>query len=127
MSSTKMRVEIPTNPKSLLDLAEEIYAKHTDIGTTSPLTSIEENNWTEEGPKIKPCLDKHTEAEDLKKQMEKAYKDRDLMLLGIEKAVKASRDVLTGINHSNMKRLSDWGFNVIESPKPSTEKKEEGK
>jgi hypothetical protein len=127
MSSSKMRVEIPTNPKSLLDLAEEVYAKHTDKGAASPLASIEENNWTEEGPKIKTCLDKHNEAEKLKNQMEQAYKDRDKLLLGIDKAVKASRDVLSGIYHANMKRLTDWGFIVTESPKSSSDKEEESK
>jgi hypothetical protein len=127
MSTTKMRVEIPTNPKSLLDLAKEIYDKHLEIGSSSPLSSIEDNNWTTEGPKIQACLNMHNEAEQLKGQMEKAYKDRDLLLLGIDKAVKASRDVLSGINHSNMKRLTDWGFSVIEAAKNSSDKKDDVK
>lgn len=81
------------------------------------MNSITTNNWTEEGPKIELGLQKHKEAEDLKDQMEKAYKERDLLVEGILKAVRASRDVLTGVNHDNMKRLSEWGFNVIESTK----------
>lgn len=114
-----MRVEIPENPKSLLDLAAEILKHHTELGEKSPLNVIEKDNWTTEGPNVKLCLDKHNEAEDLKANMEKAYKDRDVMLEGIIKTVKASRDVLTGAYHDNMKRMSDWGFIVYESVKPT--------
>lgn len=127
MSTQKMRVEIPENPKLLLDLALEIHAKHTADGSSSPLNSITANNWSQEGPKIELCLQKHNEAESLKSQMEKAYKDRDLLLSGIQKAVRASRDVLTGVNHDNMKRLSEWGFNVIESAKSPSKPSEESK
>lgn len=127
MSTQKMRVEIPENPKSLLELALEIRKKHIADSSSSPLNSITANNWSEEGPKIETCLQKHNEAEDLKDRMEEAYKERDLLLPGIIKAVRASRDVLTGVNHDNMKRMSEWGFTVIESAKPSSKPSEENK
>ncbi len=117
MSTIKMRVEIPLNPKSKLDLAAEIFKKHVELGSKSPLNVIETNNWIDEGPRIDLCLLLHREAENLKDKMEKAYKERDLMLSGIDKAIKASRDVLTGANHENMKRLTEWGFEVTEAPK----------
>jgi len=114
-----MRVEIPKNPKDELELAGKIYAHHTELGAASPLNAMTDHNWASEGPKVATCLDWHKKAEELKSQMEKAYKERDLLLAGIDEAVKGSRDVLTGINRSNMKRMSEWGFTVIESTKSS--------
>jgi hypothetical protein len=127
MSYTKMRVEIPENPKLLLGLAADIYKRHNADGDSSPFSSIKSNNWSTEGPKIGLCLKKHNEAELLKAKMEEAYKERDLLFDGISKAVRASRDVLTGIHHDNMKRMSDWGFTVIESPKVITKQSAETK
>lgn len=117
-----MRVGIPDNVKDLLDLAALVYTKHQADGQTSVLNGITDHNRSVEGPKIANCLLRHKEAEDYKGKMEQAYKERDLLLPGIEEAVKASRDVLTGINRSNMKRMSDWGFSVIESAKATTAK-----
>lgn len=119
MATNKMRVEIPKNPKDELELAGKIYAHHAQLGAASPLTSMTDFNWATEGPKVATCLDWHKKAEAYKKQMEEAYKERDLLLSGIDEAVKGSRDVLTGINRSNMKRMSEWGFTVIESAKSS--------
>ncbi|HAM98678.1 MAG TPA: hypothetical protein DCQ26_08695 [Marinilabiliales bacterium] len=119
MATSKMRVEIPKNPKEELELAEQIYKHHTDVGAASPLNSMTDFNWAAEGPKVATCLEWHKKAEAYKKQMEEAYKERDLLLKGIDEAVKATRDVLTGINRSNMKRMADWGFVVIESAKSS--------
>jgi hypothetical protein len=119
MATNKMRVEIPKNPKEELELAARIYGHHTELGAASPLNGMTDYNWAAEGPKVATCLDWHKKAEELKSQMEKAYKERDLLLAGIDEAVKGSRDVLTGINRSNMKRMADWGFNVIESAKSS--------
>jgi hypothetical protein len=124
MSSKRMRVKIPINPKAKIDLAQNIYTKHTSLATDSPLSVIEENNWTDEGPKIALCLAKHKEAEALKDQAEAAYKDRNILLADITKAIRASRDVLTGANRDNLKRLTEWGFDVAESVKKTSTKTE---
>ena len=117
MSYAKMRVEIPNNPSDLLDLAKKINTKHLSDGNLSPLNSIETNNWAIEGPNITLCLKNHLEAEQFRAKMEEAYKERDLLLTGINCAVRATRNVLSGVHHDNMKRLSDWGFTVNESAK----------
>ena len=124
MSYTKMRVDIPKNPKLLIDLASEIYARHLADGAQSPLNNLVANNWSTEGPKIDLCRQKHEEAEALKAKMEEAYKERDLLLTDIDNAVHASRDILTGVHHDNMKRLSEWGFMVVEAARSGPKKQD---
>ena len=47
--------------------------------------------------------------------MEKAYRERDLLMPAIDEAVKASRNLLKALNQKNPKRLTDWGFEVTDS------------
>ncbi len=112
-----MRVEIPRNAKDLLVLAEDILAKHTADGAASPLNLLEDITWATEGPKVATALAKHDEAEHYRLLMEKAYRERDLLMKETGIIVKNSRDLLTGIHRENMKRLGDWGFSVDHSPK----------
>lgn len=112
MSEVKMRVEIPKNPKELLLLATSIYTKHTNDGDSSPLLLINDFSWKIEGPKLVSAEAKHQEAEKYKKLMEAAYRERDLMMADTANIVRASRDILSGINRENMKRLGEWGFTV---------------
>lgn len=112
MSESKMRVEIPSTPKELISLAKRIHTKHTSDGTSSPLLLIADYSWAEEGPKLDLAQAKHDEAERHRKLMETAYRERDLLMANTADMVRASRDLLTGINRENMKRLADWGFTV---------------
>ena len=112
MSETKMRVEIPQNPKELLTLAGSIYEKHQKDGASSPLLLIADYSWNTEGPKLVQAQAKHDEAEKYKKLMETAYRERDFLMTDTTNIVRATRDILTGINRENMKRLGEWGFSV---------------
>ena len=112
MSEVKMRVDIPQNPKDLLSLGESLYSKHLKEGAASPLLLITDLSWNVEGPKLTQAQIKHDEAEKYKKQMETAYRERDLLMTNTANIVRASRDLLTGINRENMKRLGEWGFSV---------------
>ena len=47
-----MSVKIPRNPEDLLELAGLVYAKHTTDGAASPLNSLADYNWTDNGAKI---------------------------------------------------------------------------
>jgi hypothetical protein len=127
MSTTKMRVIIPNNPETLISLGTSIYKKHTTDGTASPLNSMVDYKWEDEGPKLTLAQEKHNEAEALKKQMEKAYKERDLIMTNFKPIIRASRDLLSGINKNNLKRLGDWGFTVESSPASSKKKTESEK
>lgn len=121
--SKKMRVVIPTAPADLLELEAAVYAKHLADGASSVLKNLEDRDWAVDGPKIALAKIEHDKAEDFKLKMEKAYKNRDLLMAPIKDTLLSSRDVLTGIMRSNMKRLGDWGFTVNDTPKPK--KKEE--
>jgi hypothetical protein len=110
----KMRVNIPRNIRELITLATAIFAKHIADGVASPLNILADIVWADEGSKIQQALDKHNEAEMHKMLMEKAYRERDLILKNTPAIVKNSRDLLTGIHRENMKRLSDWGFSVTD-------------
>lgn len=121
-TAPKMRVTIPKNPKDVLLLAEKIYQKHIADGTNSVLGLLNDHSWTTEGPKISIALDKHELAETKRKESEKAYKERDLTTDNLIAIIKASRDLLTGLNRNNMKRLSDWGFEVNDTPLPNAKR-----
>jgi hypothetical protein len=128
MPIAKMRVDIPKGAEDLIDLGEKIYSKHQTEGTASPLNQLNDYTWSVEGPKLSQAKEKHQEAENLKKKMEEAYRERDLLMTNTLQIIRASRDILTGINSANMKRLSEWGYEVVASAASSsktTEKKTE--
>jgi len=118
-TAPKMRVTIPKNPKDILLLAEKVYQKHLSEGANSVLALLNDYNWAVEGPKISVALDNYTIGETKSKESEKAYKERDLTTNNILDIIKASRDLLTGLNRNNMKRLGDWGFEVNNTPLPN--------
>ena len=112
MANSKMRVEIPKNPEELLKLATSINKKHVADGAASPLKLMADYKWENEAPKLVQAQAKHDEAESLKKKMDTAYRERDLLMSNTTNIVRSSRDLLMGINHDNVKRLGEWGFNV---------------
>jgi hypothetical protein len=114
-----MKVEIPTNIEDKLKLAQKINAKHQADGADSELRL---QPWDALSPTIGTALAYHEEAEDLKRKMNKAYEQRDLLVGPIDAAIKNSRDVLTGNHKNEMKRLGDWGFTVTESSTASKSK-----
>jgi hypothetical protein len=57
----------------------------------------------------------HKKAEELKRQAEEAYRQRDLLLGEITESVKASRDLLQGVYRDTPKTLGEYGFEVDDS------------
>ncbi len=123
MAKNNVRVEIPTNPTELLDLAKKVSDKHTADAANSPLKSIVDFNWNVTAGFIASAQAKDTEAAALKKKMEEAYGERDKNIDAIKESIKASRDVLLGINKKNPKTLGQWGFVVNESVSATPKKK----
>jgi len=123
MANSMYRVTIPKNAEELLDLATNIYAKHTELGADSPLNSMQSHKWTDNGPNVAACLAKHKLAEELKRQAEEAYRQRDLQLNEITESVKASRDLLLGVYRDNPKSLGGFGFQVDDSARAASKKK----
>ncbi|HEX3007171.1 MAG TPA: hypothetical protein VHO90_06100 [Bacteroidales bacterium] len=122
MANEKYRVPIPKGAEKLLKLASAVYKKHIADGTSSPLNSMSDYKWETEGPKLALAQAKQEEAERLMKEVEKVYKERDLLLSNIPATLRASKSILLGINSQNPKRLGDWGF-IVDST-PITEKEE---
>lgn len=106
------RVEIPRNVEELLDLANDVRKKHLADGDASPLRTLQDYDWSVEGPNIELALAKHKEAEALRRQMELAYKERDKLMGNVEGIVKSSRDVLKGVFSKTPKKLGEWGYNT---------------
>ncbi len=86
---TKGRVKLPKNAKELLDLGNLVLQKHTADGTSSLLSNLTGNDWTVTGPKIAVALAKHLEAEDYKRKMEDAYRERDKDMPEIDEILRA--------------------------------------
>lgn len=55
--------------------------------------------------------------------MEIAYREHGLLMANTTGIIRASRDILTGINRENMKRLGEWGFSVEASTTSSSKSK----
>ena len=122
MPNTKPRVNIPTNPAQKLELAARINAKHVADGTASPLNAFQSHKGEENGHKVPEALTFHQQAEELQRQANLAYRKRDLLTDEIDESIKSSRDLLLGIYRDNPKELSQWGFDVSDSPKAAAKK-----
>ena len=122
MSNPKVRVDIPNNPSQKLDLAGRIYAKHTADAENSLLNAMQTHKWEANGPEVANALSLHQQAEDLQRQANLAYRKRDLLLSEIDESIKSSRDLLLGIFRDNPKELSQWGFDVSDTPKAAAKK-----
>ncbi len=104
-----VRIEIPKNPTLFLTLAVKIAAKNTELGDASPLKALD---WATMGQKISDAASYDVQATDLHRQGESFTEKRDALLPELTEFVRASRDVLVGLNHSNPRALSDFGFVV---------------
>ena len=87
MANSTYRVNIPKNTEELLDLATQVYKRHTYLAATSPLNAMVSHKWADNGPNVEPCLLLHKKAEELKRQAEEAYRQRDLLLGEITESV----------------------------------------
>ena len=117
MAKTSGRIATSRNTGQMLELAQKVHAKHVADGNNSQLRVLEGDPWQTAGPNIAAAIAKHNEAEELKGQMEAAYRERDLLALPIEEALKSSRNLLKALNAKNPKRLAEWGFEVDDSTK----------
>ncbi|GAB4328815.1 MAG: hypothetical protein OHK0038_02760 [Flammeovirgaceae bacterium] len=115
--TTKGRVNIPINVEENLDLAKKVFDKHKADGDSSLLNNLQDYDWNKIGENISICLAKHLEAEEYRRKMEGAYRERDLYLPEINEALRASKSLLKAAFSKNPKKLGDWGFSVDDTPK----------
>ncbi len=109
MSSNRVRVDLPTGAEDRINLAKMIAAKHTELGTASPLGQLK---WEKVSPAIAAAETAHRESKRLQAQAEAATQTRDAALETIVTFLRASRDVLSGVHADEMRKLGDYGFTV---------------
>jgi hypothetical protein len=112
----KVKIRISRNVQEVIEQAQLLINKHNTDAQASVLNALQDTNWTDVNTKVGNCLAHHLRAEELKRQMELAYRERDLLLMPITETVKASRDLLLGVFRANPKKLGDWGFKVSDKP-----------
>lgn len=115
--TTRGRIIITKNIPDNLDLAQKIYDRHLADGKESLLKNLEDVIWEDIGPQIKQCMQLHRKAEELKRQMEDAYRQRDLAYPKISEAIQSTKLYLKGRFAKNPKKLGEWGFNVDDTPR----------
>lgn len=119
MPKNVLRIVIPRKIDELLKLAGLIYNKHLLDGAKSPLRTLSDYNWDEHGPKLQQAIAKHAEAEEYRRRMEQAYRERDLLMEDVDGLIKSSRDLLKGMYKKTPKKLGEWGFEVNDTPRPN--------
>lgn len=114
---TKGRVVVSPNFTELMELAETVYKKHLADGANSLLNNLDGDDWAVSGPLIAPSLALHKQAEELAKQADKIYRERDTMAASVKSALITSKNALKGRFSNSPKKLADWGFVVDDTPK----------
>ena len=119
-TTTKGRVNVPKAPKEGFELAAKIYVKHKADGATSELKNLDGISWDVVGPTITKGQEHHEEAERLKGLMEEQYRLRDAVFVDVDGANRASAAYLKGKYQKNVKKLTAWGFEVDDTPRPKS-------
>lgn len=109
MASSTVRIDLPKNPGEIIKLAQDIVAKHTELGTASPLGGLK---WREIQPQIEKADTSNKESKRLAKLAEAETADRDTALEIVNDFIRSARDILSGIHRGEMRRLGDYGFVV---------------
>lgn len=122
MANNSGRVTLSRNPEKILRLAVRIFGKHQSDGNVSLLKTLADNDWDVTGPKVAGCLEKHLQAEELRRQAEIAIQERDKVMSEIENIVRNSAALLKGVYRKTPSKLTDWGFEVDSSPKATKPK-----
>lgn len=113
---TSGRIELPKNPKELLNLAQQIVKKHQTDGAASSLNVLTDIKWEELGPVIDKTLENHLQAEEAKRKAEDLYRERDKHLTEISKIIRSTAALLKALHRENPKKLGEWGFEINDSP-----------
>ncbi len=123
MARKNVKVIIPRNPDRLIELGEQILAKHDADPASSPLAGL---NIAEFAAKVALAKERHAMAKKLRKDAETATEDRD-HALGHKKDqstttegtvlnyVTRSRHILMGVYKGKEQHLGNFGFEVNQS------------
>jgi hypothetical protein len=112
----KPRIIIPDNPAELLKLGAQIYAQHQKLGSKSPLNALEElPSWDDVGPKVVAAQTLQTQIEQHERDLKTLYGQRQQVMDVLLPQTRGSRDLLTGVYSQNLRRLGDFGYDVVEA------------
>ena len=123
MARKNVKVVIPPNADELIELGEDIVAKHTADGAASALSGLD---MTAFAARVASAKAKNALQKQLRRDAEMATEDRDT-LLGRRKdqnvntdgtvlnVVSRARDILLGTHKGNEQQLGQWGFEVNQS------------
>ncbi len=122
MTKLSVKVEIADNkPDELIDLGDDVLKKHLELGATSPLLGLDMETFERN---LNEAKENRAEAKRLHRMAE-AMNQKAGFKLGIDKSqntrspgtvysiITSARDILLGLNKSQEKKLSEWGFSVI--------------
>ena len=110
------RVVFPNSPGGWLTLAVDVYKKHLEEGSNSPLLQVDDQKWDIVGPNSSIALAKHEEAEAYKRKMEECYRERDKYLTEIVDHTRTGGRFLKAKYNKNPKKMGDWGYTVDDTP-----------
>lgn len=114
--TTKGRIKYGKNAEDILKLSKKVYDKHVADGATSVLKNIEDYDWDVSGPKVAIAQGHHDDALHYKGLMEEAYRERDKYISELDGITRVSGSTLKALNSKNVKRLTDWGYEVDDTP-----------
>lgn len=107
------RVKLGNNAEEVLNVAIQMKAKHEADGAASPLNAITDVDWEKFSEMVPRAVALGKEAEELRRQSEAKYRERDILLDSIEDNVRRGKNLLKSIHAKNPKLLSEWGFKVV--------------
>jgi hypothetical protein len=113
MPKKNVRVTVPRDPTAAIELLGKIKTKSDELGDASPLKGLK---WQEISPSLAIAKENDDNAETFKKKTENCYGTRDAEMPLVTQALRDSRDILLGINSANPKALTDWFYEVDDSP-----------
>jgi hypothetical protein len=109
-------VKIPRDPTAAIVLLGKVKKKSDDAGADTPLGKLK---WDKIGPALATATANDDAAVDFSKKAEKAYGARDVDMPTVMQALRDARDILLGSNSDNPKALTDWGYEVDDTPPPA--------
>ena len=114
MPRKNFRVKIPTDPSARIALAKAMKAKHDELGAGSPLTDMEDEAIY--NASLTKAGTEDAKADKARKEAETATGERNKHMPAVDNGIRARRDVLLGKYRSNPKKLTEFGFEVDDSP-----------
>ena len=108
------RIDIPSSPSDAIDLVGSIKTQHDELGKDSPLVVLD---WATHGPVIKEATEVNKQIKELTRQVEQLTQRRVALTEPVLDFIRSSRDVLAGAHRSELRKLSDFGFEVDDTPR----------